>query len=217
MAMIVGIDEAGRGPVIGPLVICGVLIDEKDEIKLKNIGVKDSKLLSPKQREELFEKVKSAVKKYEILIIQPENIDAAVESQELNLNWLEAEVSAQIINKLKPEKAILDCPSTNTKAYSDYLRKKINIDIEIVAEHKADVNYPVVSAASILAKVTRDSEIEKIKKKIGVNLGSGYPSDEITQNFLKKNWDKYPEIFRKSWSTYKKVAEAKDQRALGDF
>jgi len=217
MTLIVGIDEAGRGPVIGPLVICGVLIDEKDEIKLKNIGVKDSKLLTPKQREDLFEKIRSIVKKYEILIIQPKDIDSFVESDHLNLNWLEANVSAGIINKLAPNKAILDCPSVNTNAYRDYIKKQIEGDVEIIAEHKADVNYPVVSAASILAKVTRDDEIEKIKKAIGVDFGSGYPSDEKTQNFLKNNWKKYPEIFRKSWSTYKVLADSLKQKKIGEF
>lgn len=217
MALICGIDEAGRGPVIGPLVICGVLIDEKDEIKLKNIGVKDSKLLTPTKREDLFEKIKKIVKKYEILIVQPKDVDSFVESDHLNLNWLEANVSAGIINKLSPDKAILDCPSPNTRAYKEYVEKQLEKNIEVAAEHKADVNYPVVSAASILAKVTRDAEIEKIKKKIGVNFGSGYPSDEVTQDFLKKNWNKYPEIFRKSWSSYKNFSEAKKQKKIDEF
>ena len=82
-----------------------------------------------------------------------------------------------MINKLKPDKVIVDCPSNNIEDYSDYIKKKLNVDCELVAEHKADLNHLVVGAASILAKVTRDREIEKIKKKIGQNIGSGYPAD----------------------------------------
>ena len=120
----------------------------------------------------------------------------------------------KIINKLKPDKAILDAPSNNIEAYADYVKNKVKC--EILAEHKADANYPVVGAASILAKVTRDREIEKIKEKVGKDIGSGYPSDPITQEFLKKNWNKY-DFFRKSWETYKKIAKEKNQSKLGDF
>src|SRR3989338_3300533 len=251
MALICGIDEAGRGPIIGPLVICGAVIDDKDEARLKAIGVKDSKLLTPKQREELFDKVKSMVKGYKILIVEPEEIDDAVESDTLNLNWLEAIKSAEIIYELekdvKFEKAILDCPSNNISAYRNYVKnelKKLNdknklnnadksdkkSSINIIAEHKADFNYPVVSAASILAKVTRDAEIHKIEQKIrkelgnAADIGSGYPSDPYTQKFLKENYKKFPGIFRKSWATYKEI-EGKDakakpiksQKMLGEF
>ncbi|MBS3158312.1 ribonuclease HII [Candidatus Woesearchaeota archaeon] len=251
MALICGIDEAGRGPIIGPLVICGAVIDEKDEARLKAIGVKDSKLLTPKQREELFDKVKSIVKGYKILIVEPEEIDDAVESDTLNLNWLEAIKSAEILYELekevKFEKAILDCPSNNVSAYRNYAKNelkkledknKINNSgrsdkksfINLVAEHKADFNYPVVSAASILAKVTRDAEIHKIEQKVrkelgsAVDIGSGYPSDPYTQKFLKENYKKFPAIIRKSWATYRelddkdaKVKAVKSQKKLGEF
>lgn len=218
MAMIAGVEEAGRGPVLGPMVMCGVLVDEKDEVKLKSIGAKDSKLLTPQTRELLFDQIKSMVTKYEIIIVSPQEIDNALRDPNLNLNKLEAITSAKILDKLKPDKAILDCPSNNTSAYAEYLRGHLeNKKLAIVSEHKADVNYPVVSAASILAKVTRDREVEKIKERIGINFGSGYPSDERTQLFLKKNWDKFPEIFRQTWSSYKRVAKAKQQKELGEF
>ncbi len=218
MALIAGIEEAGRGPVIGPMVMCGVLVDEKDEPKLKSIGAKDSKLLTPRTRELLFDQIKSMVKQYEVIIVSPKEIDDALNNPSLNLNKLEAINSAKIINKLKPGKVLLDCPSNNTKEYVLYLRKYLNNkELKIVAEHKADVKYTVVAAASIIAKVTRDREIEKIKKKIGIDFGSGYPSDEKTQEFLKKNWDKYTEIFRKTWSSYKKFITEKKQKKLGEF
>jgi len=216
MALIIGIDEAGRGPVIGPLVICGVSIDEDKAEELRAMGVKDSKLLSPIQREQLFEKVKAMVKDYKIHIIPPQEIDSAVESQTMNLNWLEATHSAKIINELPGEKAILDCPSNNIKAYTDYVRKLIKRDIVLVCEHKADLNYPIVSAASILAKVVRDREVKKLEEVVGESFGSGYPSDPRTKNFLARNWNKY-DFFRKSWSSWRKLKEEKGQRGLRDF
>ena len=234
--LICGIDEAGRGPVIGPLVMAGVLIKEEDEEKLRNIGVKDSKLLTKQQRNDLYKKIIKTVKtrknqrffvsqkspisvKYKIIITEPKEIDKAVKGKNnLNLNWLEADKSAEIINTLKPEKAIVDCPSNNLSKYKNYLFKKIKIkDINLILEHKADLNHPVVAAASIIAKVTRDNEIEKIKRKIKVNFGSGYPSDPITKEFLEKNHDKYPKIFRKSWSSYSVLKNKKNQKKLFDF
>jgi len=217
MTLLTGIDEAGRGPVIGPLVICGVLIESEDEKKLAAIGVKDSKLLLPKKREELFDKILKIVKKYEIVILSPKDIDAALMDPDTNLNWLEADNSADIINKLKPEKAIVDCPSNNIPEYRDYLKKKLNVECEVLAEHKADLNHVVVGAASILAKVTRDREIENIKKMVGEDTGSGYPADPITKSFLSQNYKKYPQIFRKSWQTYKDVVAKNQQTGLDNF
>jgi len=216
MTLICGIDEAGRGPVIGPLVMAGVLIKEKDEEKLRNIGVKDSKLLTKQQRDDLYDKIIKIVMKYKIIITGPKEIDEAVKGENnLNLNWLEADKTTEIINNLKPEKAIVDCPSNNIGKYKDYLSKKTKT--ELIVEHKADLNYPVVAAASILAKVTRDNEIEKIKKKIKVDFGSGYPADPRTKEFLEKNHHKYPKIFRKSWSSYSILENKKNQKKLFDF
>lgn len=217
MVLICGIDEAGRGPVIGPMVMAGVLIEESDLAKLKSLGVKDSKLLTAKQREELFPKIIKTIKKYKIIIIPPKEIDDALFSDDLNLNWLEAHKSAEIINELKPDKAIIDTPSTNIKKYTNYLKKLVgNKDIQIICKHKADVIHPEVSAASVLAKVIRDKEMEKIQEKYG-NTGPGYMSNEITQKFLEKNWEKHPEIFRQSWISYKIHKEAKFQKTLEDF
>ncbi len=216
--LICGIEEAGRGPVIGPLVVCGVLIDEKDESKLGQIGVKDSKLLTPKQRTELFSKIEKIAKDYELAIAPAAEVDAALGAEEMNLNKLEAQKMAEAINLLKPDKVILDCPSNNIPQFVDFLRLYLkNKDVEIIAEHKADVKYLVVGAASIMAKVIRDAEIKKIKDKIGIDFGSGYTSDPRTVQFLKENWDKYPSIFRKQWVSYKKVLKAQGQKELGEF
>jgi len=215
--LICGIDEAGRGPVIGPLVICGVLVDEEGEESLKSIEVKDSKLLTPKQREALFSKITKIVKKYEIIIIPPGEIDDSVRGKDGdNLNWLEARKSVEIIKALKPDRAILDCPSNNIKAYGERVHELLKNKTEIVAEHKADVKYPSVSAASILAKVTRDAEIKKLEQKYG-RMGSGYPADPATKEFLHKNFNNHPEIFRHSWATVKNLKKKASQSSLSEF
>lgn len=216
MLLICGADDAGRGPVIGPMVLAGVLASEDDIQKLQALGIKDSKLLTPKQRENLYDKIIKTVKSYKIVQFSPKEIDDALKSSTLNLNWLEALGFADIINALNPDKAIIDCPSTNTKAYSSYLKQHLKQDTMLKCEHKADFNYAIVGAASILAKVTRDREIEKIKEKIKIDFGSGYPSDPKTKEFLQKYHSKFPEIFRKTWATYKNITE-KQQRNLSEF
>lgn len=221
--LICGVDEAGRGPVLGPLVMAGVLVREEDIVKLEKIGVKDSKLLTREKREELFGQIKKIAADYRIVSLSPAEIDKALRDARLNLNWLEARTSAEIVNQLKPGQAILDCPSPNTAAYKNYFRRRliseIKSNIELIVEHKADLNYAVVGAASILAKVTRDGEIEKLKKKAGADFGSGYLTDEKTQNFLKMNFDnkELEGLFRKKWSPYSELVKEKAQRKLDNF
>jgi len=217
---IAGIEEAGKGPCIGPLVVCGVLIDEKKETELRLIGVKDSKKLTPLKRTMLADKIKNIADKIEIIKIIPDEIDKAVNSENSNLNLLEAEKMAIIINKLKSEKIIIDCPSPNKKQFARDIKKKLNIKkAKIIAEHKADENYPIVSAASIIAKVERDNEIEKLKKKLKVDFGSGYTSDIVTQEFLKDNWEnpKYSSIIRYSWESWKRLKRDKGQKRLPEW
>ncbi|MDP2908916.1 MAG: ribonuclease HII [Nanoarchaeota archaeon] len=218
MTLIFGTDEAGRGCVVGNLVLAGLVIEEKDMHKLEELKVKDSKLLTPRQREHLFDRILKAVKDKVIAQASPKEIDEAIESDSLNLNWLEAIKTAEMINKLKPDKAILDCPSPNKKAYTEYIRKHLdNKGIEIIAEHHAESKFPIVAAASIIAKVTRDREIEKIKKGIGIDFGSGYPSDPVTQKFLKENYNNYPQIFRKTWLSFKRLKKEEKQKGLTEF
>ncbi len=199
--------------------MCGLLVKEEDEKKLVKLQVKDSKLLTKAKRENLFDKIKDISYKYEIIVVYPDEIDDAVNNHDgLNLNRLEARKSAEIINLLKPDKAIIDTPSNNIGKYKQYLSQFIkNKKIKLVLEHKADLNYPIVSGASILAKVTRDAEIEKIKKKIKIDFGSGYMADPKTVEFLEKYYEKYPNLFRKSWMPYKDIVNKKFQRKLEDF
>lgn len=202
------------------MVLAGIVIDEKDLHKLKEMGVKDSKLLTPKQRELIYTKLIKEVKRYKVIKIPPEEIDNSVLSDNTNLNWLEGDKMVEIINSLRPDQVIVDCPSTNKNAFADFLENKITVKTSLKCEHKADRDYLVVGAAAIIAKVTRDREIELIKKRLKVDFGSGYPADPITKRFLKENWDRYPEIFRHSWSSYQEYSEgkkSKKQKSLMDF
>ncbi|MCK4885318.1 ribonuclease HII, partial [Candidatus Bathyarchaeota archaeon] len=103
--MIAGVDEAGRGPVIGPLVIAGVSLDENDLPKLVDLGVKDSKLLSPQRRETLSSQIKKLALNYHIVLLSPAEIDRVVESKRKlhKLNRLEAVTMARVIAVLKPD------------------------------------------------------------------------------------------------------------------
>ena len=132
-----------------------------------------------------------------------------------NLNWLEADVAVSLINEFGPDKAVVDCPSPNTRSFKSYILERLNHKkLSLVVEHKADLNHVSVAAASIIAKVTRDNEIEKIKKQVNFDFGSGYMSDPRTVAFLKKAWNKYPDIFRKSWVPYKNIKKAVSQSTL---
>lgn len=217
MATILGIDEAGRGPVIGPLVMAGALVHEESVQALQEMGVKDSKLLSAKQRVQLYPKILALVKDWKVVVLQPSEIDDAVKSYSDNLNWLEARTSAQIVNALAPNAVIIDCPSPNISAYEDFLRSILDDKkLELALEHKAERHMPV-AAASIIAKVTRDRIIDELKKEISVDFGSGYLTDEKTQAFLKNHDKKYEYLFRKSWEPYAQQLNAKMQKKLGEF
>src|SRR3989344_8817258 len=115
--IIAGIDEAGRGPVLGPLVMAALAFKEEDIQKLEWLGVKDAKLLSSPAREELFERIHEIVHDFRIEMIEPDAIDLSVDGGESNLNWLEADTSARLASELQPDKIIVDCPSVNILSY----------------------------------------------------------------------------------------------------
>jgi len=215
MTTLVGIDEAGRGPVIGPMVLAGVLIDKDQEEKLAALGVKDSKLLTPQQREYLEKEIISLVKDYVVIKITAKEIDEMRER--INLNVIEAHKMAEIVNTLKGDEAIVDAPQVSVDKFASIVKAQLKVDTKIIAENKADINYPVCAAASILAKVERDREIKKIEKENNIVLNTGYPHDPVTIAFLKSCGGNYPDFVRKSWDTAIKLAEQGKQRNLGDY
>ncbi|MCJ7613581.1 ribonuclease HII [Candidatus Bathyarchaeota archaeon] len=214
--LISGVDEAGRGPVIGPLIIAGVSIEETDLHKLVDLGVKDSKLLSPQRREKLAPQIKELAHNWHIISLSPAEIDRVVESKiKLHkLNRLEAQAMASVIAVLKPDVAYVDASDVLADRFGEHIAENLPFKLKIVSEHKADKKYPVVSAASILAKVERDKVISQLQKKHG-NIGCGYPSDSNTIKFLEtciRKFGSYPDFVRKSWKTSKRVKSEADSQ-----
>ena len=214
---IAGVDDAGRGSIIGPLLIGGVLVDEQGLIDLSKIGVKDSKILTPNNRARLYSKIKEIAIKIEFSVVAPDLIDSYVlKGQKYKrLNYLEAIVMAKVVNALDPDIVYVDSSDVNPNRFRDDINSNLNRKIEIISSHYADRLFPVVSAASIVAKCERDSEILKLGEKHG-DLGSGYPADPKTIDFL-KTWvsehGSKPSFSRKSWKTWDKIIS----KNLDDF
>lgn len=214
--LVAGVDDAGRGSVIGPLVIAGVMSKEEDLAKLVRLGVKDSKVLSPRRREILAVEIKRLALRYSVIKLTPKDIDNVVQTGKKlhRLNRLEAQTMAKIIEMLKPDIAYVDASDVLEERFKKHILECVPFTVEIVSEHKADRNYPIVSAASIIAKVERDKEIAELKEKHG-DLGCGYPTDQKTISFLRqyiKEFGEYPDFVRKSWKPAKKIKRENDSR-----
>ncbi len=220
MKLIGGIDEAGRGPVFGPMVICGLTIPEDKYHVFSEIGVKDSKLLTPRTRERIAPEIRKVAEKISIRELDPEKIDA-LRASGVSLNEIEVHAMGEILIELKPDIVYIDAVDVNEERFGQNIKKSSGLkNIEIVAKHKADFIYPIVGAASIIAKTRRDAEIQKLHEKYG-EIGSGYPSDPTTIKFL-EDWvqehKKLPPFARKSWKTSQAVLENKvKQRKITDF
>ncbi len=203
---IIGIDEAGRGSLIGPLVVAGVSATDVNE--LLRLGVRDSKLLSKKRREELFHMILSIPGvKVKAVIISPRLIDAYVRNRTSGgLNALEAKAMARIIDCLPGTLAVVDAASVNEAAFGADIISRSKKRIALISSHYADKNYAVVSAASIIAKVTRDKRIEMLQSLYG-DFGSGYPSDPITREFIERMGRAavFTSAVRASWKTLKRL------------
>lgn len=218
--MICGVDEAGRGPVIGPLVVAGVSFND-DSILIEN-NVRDSKKISPRRRIELAKIIKDHALDYEIIQISASDIDDMREI--ITINEIEVNVFTRIIDKLKPEICYVDAADVNDVRFGNDILSRLKNKTKIISKHKADDIYPIVGAASILAKTIRDEEIQNIskilKKKINIPIGSGYPSDPITINFLDK-WFKtfgfFPHYVRLSWKTSQKIINKYKNHRLTSF
>jgi ribonuclease HII len=200
--LICGVDEAGRGSMLGPLVVAAIAIEKSKIPALEKIGVKDSKKLSAKMREKLYKQIIKIVDDYQISKATPRQIDLAVNQHKLNN--LESIHMAQVITKLRPSVSYVDSCDVNAARFGKELAKMAHSKIK--SYHHADSRFIVVSAASILAKVTRDRAIANLAKKHPV--GSGYPSDSKTVSFV-RDWflknGKLPDFVRKSWAPAKLI------------
>ncbi len=216
---ICGVDEAGRGPVIGPMVVCAFMVE--DDSALQELGVKDSKKLAPKKREEIALKLKD-IGRYEITIMDAEDID--VLRQRYTLNVIEAKLFASVVERVGPCKAAyLDAADSNEEEFARQVRRGLGgagKNIQIISKHGADDIYPVVSAASIMAKTTRDRIVKEIEEELGQPIGSGYPSDQKTIGFLKSYYSehgKMPPHTRMSWKTVGRLINELGMKGLASF
>ncbi len=193
---ICGVDEAGRGSMLGPLVIAGITISKSKIKLLKKLGVRDSKKLSPAAREYLYKKIIETVDDYHVIRIPPRVIDKSVANH--SLNHLEAKYMARVISKLSPSTAFVDSCDVNSKRFGKEI-SELTSNTKIRSYHHADSKFVTVSAASILAKVSRDRAIMRLGKNH--DIGSGYPSDPKTKMFVKKSLRRNHDMpfLRKSW------------------
>ncbi|VVB57687.1 Ribonuclease HII [uncultured archaeon] len=210
--MIFGFDEAGRGCVIGPLVLCRAGIEPKAEKELRALGVKDSKKLSARQREALEGPVR------ELCDIRTHHLSAETLTQKmdsLNLNDIEAEAVAGLLADAPAgSQVFIDSPDNVPIKFAERVKKFSPSGHplpHLVCENKAEDRYPIVAAASIIAKVERDREIEKIKQEVGFDFNSGYTSDPVTTAFLARHLDdgRVKPYVRWKWATLENLRQKK--------
>jgi len=212
------VDDAGRGPVIGPLVIAGIAIEERRIDDLRSLGVKDSKMLLASTRTRLSKEIPGVIEECQVVELEARELDRIVNRAPKfqRLNLLEAKVMAQVIEKLKPDVAYVDSSDTRTDRFKNNILDCLSFTPRIVSEHKADINYAVVSAASIMAKVRRDSRIDELKREYG-EIGSGYAHDPTTARFLRDYYSEhgdFPPIVRRSWKTLRNIVADVAQTSL---
>lgn len=213
-----GVDDAGRGPVIGPLVVAGIAVEERKIDGLRMLGVKDSKMLLTTARTRMSKEIPGLVDDYHVVEIAAADLDRIVNRAPKfqRLNLLEAKAMAEVIEKLKPDVAYVDSSDTRTERFKNNILDCLSFAPRIVSEHKADINYPVVSAASIIAKVHRDGRIDEIRQEYG-EVGSGYAHDPITCRFLRDYYREhgdFPPVVRRSWKTLRSIVAGLEQTSL---
>lgn len=220
MPTILGIDEAGRGPVIGSMFVGGFKIDDSKMKELEELGVKDSKKLSDKKRERLAKELRQ-LGDITLKEIEASEIDELREV--MTLNEIEINAFIDVIEKSDADKIFLDLPEPNAERFVNKLKAELPErfkDREFVAEHGADDEYPIVSAASIIAKSARESHVEELQEKYGYDFKSGYPHDQPTRDFLRDYLEEHGELpkeTRRSWSTADKIIKESNQSGLEDF
>lgn len=212
--MILGIDDATRCPAIGDLIISGVLI--KDELDIENLEAKDSKQMTPLQRQRCFPEIFKRGKVF-VEFITPQQID------EENLNDLEAKAVARIyenacmsvgLNNIA--EVFIDNWEKDREKFIDRIKPHMSISPYLnfknwTIEHFADENYKIVGAASVVSKVISDAQFMRYRHLYG-DFGSGNPNDKKCLAYLKEHLNcnsrcKGCKIIRKSWITYQRLKE----------
>jgi len=216
--IICGIDEAGRGPVIGPMVVAGVWATEEQEKTLLKLKIKDSKKHTASQRTVLDKAIRKCCIS-ETIVVHPEDIDTLRTT--MTINQLEVHLFARVGASQYADVYYLDAASTDESWFGNSFKEYLGRETEVISEHEADNKYPVVSAASIIAKVQRDSALEAVARELephlDIPLGSGYPSDVRTRIFIKTWIQKYGDVplhTRRSWKTIQKLQQEIKQKRL---
>lgn len=194
------------------MVVVGVTTSKENHKHLKGIVRSDSKRLSPQVRERLSVDVRRLLSAVIVNILPPAEIDEWVLNRGPGgLNHLEATVMSKTIERLGAETVYVDSCDVNAERFQRRLEGLVGGAVQVVSTHKADEKYPIVSAASIIAKVIRDREIEKIAKVYG-DVGTGYSHDERTIAFIERWYGEkgdLPPIVRRSWRTAKRLVEGR--------
>lgn len=189
--------------MLGPLVIAGVCIGDDRMQELRDLGIRDSKRHTPLARKRLFPKIKSVADSWHVVCVPPRSIDASVRHHGLNI--LEAKYMAKVVSRLEPDTAYVDSCDVDTARFGKNV-SRMSGNCRVRSYHHADSRFVVVSAASILAKVTRDEAIRRLARNHKV--GSGYPSDKRAVSFLMTYYDMnktMPSFARKSWKPVKRI------------
>ncbi len=199
--------------------ICAYVVEIEKHQHLKKIGAKDSKLLSKKKREFLYPQLKKIAADIKVKHLSPAEIDELRKS--FSLNVIEQQIMLKLAKEVKHdiEAIYIDAADVNEKRFGLVFEEAFP-KAKIVSKHKADTLFPVVSAASIIAKVERDRDIESLELKLGEDIGSGYPADPKTKSFLRKYYSqhrKFPPFVRESWDTAKKIKKEFADSKLTDF
>jgi ribonuclease HII len=207
-----GVDEAGRGPVLGSLFVACVSADAA----ALPAGIDDSKRLTPARRESLSAELRAdECVSMAVVEVTPADIDDG------SLNVLTAGAMAETIDRAVPDgrAGVVDACDTDAARFGRRVTSATTTDVSIAAEHGADESHDHVGAASIVAKVARDAHIADLAAEHGA-LGSGYPSDPNTRQFLREYVHEHgdlPPFARTSWQTSQDVLEAAEQSALAEF
>lgn len=212
--MICGIDEAGKGSVIGPMVIGGISGAKLSDFEER--GFADSKKLSTKRRESLYGELTREFKTSVVVLSAPD-IDHKRET--MSMNDIVAHGHASVIKQLSAGTAYVDACDVNEARYGNKIADLLDNKVTVYSKHKADDIYPVVAAASIVAKVTRDRLIKELSEVYGT-IGSGYPSDPVTISYLEgyiRENKEAPDIARKSWKTVSNIIERGKQKSIFEF
>lgn len=216
-----GIDEAGRGPVLGPMVYGISYAPLSEKQLLVDLGCADSKSLTEEKRDEIFDDICKHQDKigWAIDVISPNTISVSMQRRsKISLN----EIS--MLSAIGLARKAIDSGARITEIYVDTVGKPEKYQarlqplfpgVKIVVAKKADATFPIVSAASICAKVSRDHALRGWKFREGPvdkNFGSGYPADPVTKKWLTENIHPvfgFPMLVRFSWSTAESILESK--------